>query len=129
MTLNKQWQLQRNWQMSNNVEPVQLTDILYFNRKENKRTKLKDCEIINDFLFSKNTFFLVRKGHLFIVCYSVKGELVSLWHHKDKEGDETFSASDVTSEFRKQYVRKGITQERLELFLKEPLEHEKKYKP
>lgn len=102
-----------------------MTDILFFNRKEKKRTKLKDCKIIEDFLFSRNNFYLVYKGGLYFVCASVNGELVSLWHMKEYENGEKNTPNAVLSAFRRGYLKNGIVQSSLDLFLKDPLEYEK----
>lgn len=103
-------------------------DVLYFNRKENKRMKLKDCELLNDFLFSKNTFYLTYKHNLFFVCMSINGELVSLWHQKEYENDEKYTPSDAMSIFRKKYIKNNITQEMIDTFIEDPLKYEKMYK-
>lgn len=107
--------------------PLLKTDILYYKREEGKRIKLKDCDIHRNFLFSKNDFFVVKKANMFFVCASVKGDLVSLWHHKDKVEGEIFNVNDIMSLFRKEYSKNNITQEKLELFLDNPTEYEKQF--
>lgn len=106
-------------------EPILHTDILYFSREKNKRVRLKDCEIHNSFVFSKNEFHLVYKGGVFLVCISVNGELVSLWHQKEIENGEKFFANSVISNFRIKYIKNNITQADIDAFLADPLKYEK----
>ena len=110
--------------MKNN-EPAILTDILYFDRKKDKRIKLKDCKLLNAFLFSKNEFHLVYKGGYFFVCISVNGELVSLWHQKEIENGEKYFPNGVISLFRIKYSKNNITQADIDLFIADPIKYEK----
>ena len=55
------------YQMAKNDMPTTLTDILRYDKEKGKRVKLKDCEILTQFLFNKNDFFLVKKGKFYAV--------------------------------------------------------------
>ena len=112
--------------MRSNKEKT-FTDILYFDKKENKRVKRKDCEIISNFLLSKNDFFAVKSGNLYFICVSHDGELISLWHISHIDNGTKISPFEATSIFRKKYLSENVTQERLELFISNPLEYESKF--
>ena len=105
----------------------ELTDILYFDRQANKRLKRRECEIISNFLLCKNDFFIVEKGGYYFICLSHSGELISLWYHKVIENGEKMPPSEAVSIFRKKYIGENITQERLGLFVDNPLEYESKF--
>ena len=103
------------------------TDILYFDNKENKRVKRKDCEIISDFLLCKNNFFVVEKGGYYFICLSHDGELVSVWNMIGVENGKRISPFEAISVFRRKYMSEKITQERLELFINNPSEYSIRY--
>jgi hypothetical protein len=106
-------------------EPIMLTDILHFDREKGKRVKLKDCSLLNSFLFSKNEFHLAYKGGYFFVCISVNGELVALWYQKEIDKGEKYFANSVISNFRIKYMKNNITQNDIDRFLEDPIKYEK----
>jgi hypothetical protein len=105
-----------------------LTDILYFDKNKEERVKYKDCQILMEFLFSRNELFLVEKKGIYFVCLSKDGELFSLWHKKSIENGEETNPSEAVSLFRKKYVENKIDAEKLSLFIDNPLKYAKKYK-
>lgn len=107
---------------------MQITDILYYSKEKGKRIKLHDCELISDFKFAKQDFYVVYKKGYFFVCLPVKGDLISLWHQKKKDNGEVYSFGEVTSLFRKKYLKNNITQDKLDAFIENPIEYERKYK-
>ena len=109
--------------MGNNDVNLQ-SDILYFDRKENKRIKMKDCEIINDFIFSRNNFFLVYKKGVYFICIPHDGDLISLWHKIAYENKKKIPSGEVISEFRKNYLKNGIEQKDIDFFIADPLAYE-----
>lgn len=111
----------------NELFPIEKTDILRYCRKKSKRVSIKECDIINNFLFNKIEFYLVYKAGYFFVCTPQNKELIMLWFKKGVENKEKITPGEVTSEFRKKYLKNEISQERLGLFLDNPLEYEKKY--
>lgn len=98
------------------------TDILYFSKKEGKRIKLKDCELVTEFTFSKTLFFALKKNKYVFICCSNNGDLILIKNYKNIQPYE------AASQFRTEYFKNKITKERLDLFLENPIEHEKKYK-
>lgn len=106
------------------MEPQLQTDVLSYNKQKGKRVKHRDCNIINSFRFSQNEFYIVQKDNYFYVCYSVKGELISLWKVKKNE----MSASEAVSIFRKGYIKNKITQKDIDEFIEDPLGYNEKRK-
>ena len=101
--------------------------MLYYSREDKKRAVLKKCILLNEFMFSRNEFYLLRKDDIFFMCVSDDGDLVMVWKHPVKKDGEEFTAGDVMSIFRKEYVKHGITMDMLNTYLTEPLKYEKKY--
>lgn len=115
------------WVMAKATLPSILTDILRYDIEKGKRVKLKDCEVVSDFLFAKNNFYLVRKGKFYAVCISVDDELTLLTKTAACDGDIEKTPGEVIAEFRKGYLKNGITQDRIDFFLKDPVAYCKKY--
>lgn len=98
------------------------SDILHFSKEKGKRTVLKNCDIITEFTFSKTTFFVVKKNQYAIICCNNnKNDLVLVKYYKGLQPNE------AASQFRNEYFKNKITKERLDLFLENPLEHERIY--
>ena len=112
------------YQMAKNDMPTTLTYILRYDKEKGKRVKLKDCEILTQFLFNKNECFLVKKGKFYAVCISSNEELVLLT--KTVENGRT--PGEIVADFRKGYLKHGITQDKIDLFIENPVEYCKKYK-
>ena len=109
--------------MTNDI--IETAEMFHYDTNKGKRVVVKDCEIVNNFFFSKNDFYLLRKNRIFYVCISVKGNLILVWYHPEHKNGEQFYPSDIISEFRKGYIKAGIAQEDIDSFLTDPVKYEK----
>lgn len=100
--------------------------MLRYDKKVGKRVKLKDCELLSSFFFSRNDFYLLRKNGIYYVCIPVNGEPTLLWYHLEKKDGEFFHPNSVISIFRNEYIKKGITQKDIDEFIEDPVEYQKK---
>ena len=107
-------------------EPTSLCDMLHFDRGEGKRVKVRDCELLNSFFFSRNDYFLLRKNKIFYICIPVNGTPVLVWCHPETKGGETFLPNEIISMFRNEYMKRGITQKDIDEFINDPVGYEKK---
>ena len=113
--------------MAKNSEPTVLTDILRYDKEKGQRVKLRDCKLITKFLFNRNDYFLVRKGNTYIVCLSVKDELILLTKEKAVVDGVEITSGEVVANFRKGYLKNGITQEKIDMFIEDPVGYCGKY--
>lgn len=98
-----------------------LTDTWSYSNKQGKRIKHKDCEIVNNFRFSQNDFYVLLHKNIYYVCYSHNGELYVVWHKVNKDT----SAGEVVSEFRKGFIKNKITQQDISNFIENPAAYAK----
>lgn len=113
--------------MAKDNGPKILTDILRYDKEKGKRVKLKDCNLITKFLFNRNDYFLVRKGNTYAVCVSVNDELILLTKEKAVVDGVEVTSGEVIGNFRKGYLKNAITQDKIDLFIKDPMGYCEKY--
>lgn len=113
--------------MAKNSEPTVLTDILRYDGEKGQRVKLRDCELITQFLFNRNNFYLVRRGNIYYVCLSVKEELVLLTKEKAVVDGIEITPGEAIGNFRKGYLKNGITQDKIDFFIEDPVKYCEKY--
>ena len=113
--------------MAKNSEPSVLTDILRYDKDKGQRVKLRDCELITKFLFNRNDFYVVRKGNVYMVCLSVNDELVLLTKEKAVVDGIEVTVGEVMGNFRRGYLKNGITQDRIDMFIEDPVKYREKY--
>lgn len=112
--------------MKNNNEPISLCEMLRFDKEQGKRVKVKDCELLNSFFFSRNDFYLLRKNRVYYICIPIDGTPVLLWKHPEVKDGEKFLPNNVISIFRNGYIKNGITQNDIDEFISDPLKYQKK---
>ena len=112
--------------MKNNNEPISLCEMLRFDKGQGKRVKVKDCELLNSFFFSRNDYYLLRKNKTYYVCIPVDGTPVLVWRHPEIKNGENFLPNEVISIFRNGYMKNGITQKDIDEFINNPAEYQKK---
>lgn len=113
--------------MAKDCGPVMLTDILRYDKEKGKRVKVKDCSLITKFLFNRNDYYLVRKGNTYVICLSVNDELILLTKEKAVVDGVEVTSGEAIGNFRKGYLKNGITQDRIDFFIKDPVGYCKKY--
>ena len=106
---------------------TELTDVLYYKPSIGKRARLRDCALVTNFLFDKKNFFVTRHGNYYFVCIPYNGELVELTCHNAMEGDRKVLVGEVSSAFRKDYLKNAMNQEKIDLFIQDPVTYKKKY--
>lgn len=99
------------------------SDIFYYN-KDGELKKIKKCSLLNEFVFKRQTFFLTKKSHFFMVCAEKDGELISIWNTENKDAPQ----GEIMSVFRNIYLEKNITDDMLKMFIDQPVKYNKKYK-
>ena len=88
----------------------------------------RDCDLLQNFRFANREFYLVYKNGRFFVCAEKKGDPVSVYTQKEGDGNEKKLPGEIVSEFRKKYLKNGITPEMLETFLDNPVKYDREYK-
>ena len=84
-------------------------------------------ELIQNFKFSGREFFLTHKGHFYFICTNYKNnELYTLVNFKDTEDGYKLTPGEVSSKFRKEYLKRKISDEQILDFIREPLKFAKK---
>lgn len=93
------------------------TDIYYFSKVDEKKTCIKECEIIKTFMYGRVNFFLLyKKGWFFICTNDKKDDLCSIWSRLKKGR----TPNEILSIFRKEFDRNSINKDLIENFLKQP---------
>lgn len=100
------------------------TEILRFSRKENKWKKYRDCELLANFVFARNEYYLTLYKNFYFVCISDNGDLKSVWYLKA----EGVNNGQCMSQFRNNYLKSNITADRIKEYLDNPIEYCDKYK-
>lgn len=101
------------------------TDIFIFN-KEGEKKKVKDCVIVNNFLYHRVDFFLLEGNIYYYICVNNESQdLYSIWTRVKENGGNMISSREITSIFRKEFDKNNISKELIEKFLKEPLKYTK----
>ena len=108
-----------------NSAVTELCDVFHYDVKKGKRVKIKECELISMFLFSRNDFCLSRKGGIFFISILLNGDAIMVWYHPEIKNGEKFMANDIISMFRTKYVKAGITQKDIDNFIENPIKYEK----
>lgn len=94
-----------------------------FYDKDGEEKVIKNCELINDFMYARNNFFLTKKGCFFFVNVSKNGDLLSVWSYET----DNMTASEVMSLFRRKFQENNIDGDKLELFINDPLKYKNKH--
>lgn len=102
-------------------------EFYHYNKEKEKRVK-SSATLHSSFLFSKNDFALVEWKNYYFVCVIVDGNPISVWNHKKEKDGAIVLPGEAISLFRKGYIKNNITQDMLELFIKDPAGYEAKYK-
>ena len=103
------------------------TPILRFNREKGEWVTYRDCEFLQNLKFAGREFYLVYKNGCFFICTDKGDDLVSVYLKKEMDGGYKTLPGEVVSEFRKKYLKLGVTSEMFELFLDNPVKYQKKY--
>lgn len=101
--------------MHKSSEPEVIGEYYYFPRKEDKRKKANGL-IKSSFVFSFNEFYLLQANNSFVVCVQKDGELFLVW----KTPINDMLPGEAISEFRKKYIKNGLTKESVDKFLENP---------
>ena len=81
----------------------------------------KDYDIVQNFKFSGNEFYITKKGGNYFVCFlDDNGDLFSITHAKCSDNFGEVTPGEVASRFRKGYLKHQITTEKIKNFIKDP---------
>ena len=101
---------------------IEVTDVYRFDINKRKWVEKHDYEVKQCFKFSGSEFCLTFKKGFYFMCFQdKKGNLYSLIYKKQIDGGYKLTPGEIVSEFRKQYLKHGITQEKIEEFLMDPV--------
>lgn len=99
------------------------TDIYIFS-KDGERKKIKDCVVLNNFLYHRIDFFLLEKGNIYEFCVNDdKNDLIAIWSYPKEKDGITVSSNEVAGLFRKGFDKNQITRELIDKFLINPKKH------
>ena len=104
------------------------TDILRYSTKKNCWCKCGDCDLLQNLRFANREFYLTYKKGCYFICTEKGRDIASVFRMKEGEGAGKVLPGEVVSEFRKGYLKNGITPEMVDLFLEKPEEYRIKYK-
>ena len=110
------------------MEIIERGEFFRFDKSKGKRIK-RECILHTQFYFSRHDFYLVEYRGYYFVCLISNGNLISLWYQKIFENGIKTLTGESISKFRKGWLKNDINEDKLSLFINEPLEYEKKYKP
>ena len=103
------------------------SDFYHFDRKRGKRVK-NECKLLSGFYFARHDFQVVEWKNYYFVCLIVKGDLISVWNHVAYDESEKILPGEVMGLFRKEYLKHNITEEMMDLFVRDPLSYEETYR-
>ena len=104
-----------------------MTDLLRFIPEEMRWKKFKDYEIVQNLRFMNHEFYLLKKDGTYFIGTNKGNDIASVYLKKEMEDGYKLFPGEVVALFRKEYLKRGITSEMLELFLEDPQEYRKKY--
>ena len=105
-----------------------LTNLQRFIPEEMKWKTFRDYEIKQNLRFMNHEFYLLWKDGVYFVAVERGKELKSVYLKNEYDGEYKLFPGEVVAMFRKEYLKRGITSEMLDLFLDDPQEYRKKYK-
>lgn len=98
-----------------------------YNPNKNGWYRCTDCDYKQNSRFANREFYVVFKDGRYFVCVGKNDELYSVYFKDEVVDGEKYYPGEIFSIFRKEYLKRGITQEMLDLFLNNPLEYRTKY--
>ena len=87
----------------------------------------RDYEIKQNLRFVNHEFYLLYKDGVYFVAVEKDGDIKSVYFKKENEDGYKLFPGEVVAMFRKEFLKRGITSEMLDLFLDNPQEYKKKY--
>ncbi len=103
------------------------TPILRYDIRKGEWVRRKDYEYLQNLRFANREFYLVYKNGYYFMCTDRGNDIASVYYKKEVEDGEKIFPGEVVSLFRKNYLKRGITDEMVDLFLDSPPSYDKKY--
>lgn len=104
------------------------TPILRYDMKEGKWKTHKDYDLLQNFRFANREFYLTYNKGVYYICTDLGNDIASVYFKKENDGGDKILPGEVAALFRKEYAKRGISQEMIELFLQNPQEYNEKFK-
>lgn len=93
-------------------------DVFIFLQENGEKKKIKDCSYHKEFMYKRLNFIIVSDNTYYRVCYLNKDkEYYSIWSRLIKKDGTRRSYNEILSEFRKEYDKNSINEEKINNFI------------